>query len=252
MLLGRQKEASLLARSVSDKLAERRHASTQTTAYALVALARFSEDGLGSGVTEYTWSLDGSAPAKVSSDKAISQVVLPVQDGSKPQLVVKNASGGVLFTRLITSGLPPLGTEKASANQLAMNVHYRTPYDQNVMPEYLTQGTDFVAIIEVTNTGAQAAEQLALSHIIPSGWEIHGTAPGKGPGYDYRDVRDDRVYTYFNLKPGETRQFEVGLHASYIGHYYMPPIQVEAMYDATIQARTPGMWADVALTAPAG
>jgi uncharacterized protein YfaS (alpha-2-macroglobulin family) len=86
---------------------------------------------------------------------------------------------------------------------------------------------------------------LALTHIVPSGWEIHDTASGTGDGYDYRDVRDDRVYTYFDLGPKETRTFTIPLNAAYRGRYYLPPIDVEAMYDSRIHARTAGRWVEV-------
>ena len=64
--------------------------------------------------------------------------------------------------------------------------------------------------------------------------------------FDYQDVRDDRVYTYFDLRAGETKKFELLLNASYLGHYYLPPVSVEAMYDATINGRTAGRWVEVA------
>jgi uncharacterized protein YfaS (alpha-2-macroglobulin family) len=92
---------------------------------------------------------------------------------------------------------------------------------------------------------------MALSQIFPSGWEIINTRlleidnVTKSSIPTYQDIRDDRVYTYFDLKAGETKTFSVLLNASYTGHYYLPAINCEAMYDATINARKKGMWVDV-------
>jgi uncharacterized protein YfaS (alpha-2-macroglobulin family) len=58
-------------------------------------------------------------------------------------------------------------------------------------------------------------------------------------------VRDDRVYTYFDLKAGETKAVEVTLNASYLGRFYLPMVTVEAMYDATLNARAKGQWVEV-------
>jgi hypothetical protein len=62
---------------------------------------------------------------------------------------------------------------------------------------------------------------------------------------DYQDIRDDRVYTYFNLKRGEEKTFKVQLNASFLGRYYLPGIHVEAMYDASKNARSKGKWVEV-------
>ena len=63
--------------------------------------------------------------------------------------------------------------------------------------------------------------------------------------FDYQDIRDDRVYTYFDIKQGESKTFQVILNASYLGKFYLPMITVEAMYDASISARRPGKWIQV-------
>ena len=56
--------------------------------------------------------------------------------------------------------------------------------------------------------------------------------------YTYRDIRDDRVLTYFDLKRGETKVFRVRLQASYAGVFVLPAVQCGAMYDNNVQART--------------
>jgi alpha-2-macroglobulin len=61
----------------------------------------------------------------------------------------------------------------------------------------------------------------------------------------YKDIRDDRVYTYFDLKAGEKKQFTVLLNASYMGTYYLPALQAEAMYDNSIYAGVIGQWVKV-------
>jgi uncharacterized protein YfaS (alpha-2-macroglobulin family) len=63
--------------------------------------------------------------------------------------------------------------------------------------------------------------------------------------FEYQDIRDDRVYTYFGLKAGETKTVEVTVNASYLGKYYLPMVAVEAMYDASLNARVRGQWVQV-------
>ena len=61
----------------------------------------------------------------------------------------------------------------------------------------------------------------------------------------YRDIRDDRVYTFFDLKPGETKTFRVNLNASYLGKFYLPAVTAGAMYDGSVNATVPGKWVEV-------
>jgi uncharacterized protein YfaS (alpha-2-macroglobulin family) len=122
-------------------------------------------------------------------------------------------------------------------------------------------------------------EQLALTHLVPSGFEIINdrmTAAGQDSGgdvetqvtsllpawfkrsakidskFDYQDVRDDRILTYFGLPKLGQKLFRVHLVAAYKGHYYLPPVKAEAMYDASINAQVAGYWIGVGERAAGG
>ena len=70
-------------------------------------------------------------------------------------------------------------------------------------------------------------------------------ASAGGDKAEYQDFRDDRVYTFFDLKMGKEKTFKILLNASYLGKYYLPALSVEAMYDKSIQARKRGKWVTV-------
>ena len=62
---------------------------------------------------------------------------------------------------------------------------------------------------------------------------------------DYRDIRDDRVLSYFSLAAGEAREYTLGLNATFAGRFYLPGWQVEAMYQGDTRARNKGQWVEV-------
>jgi uncharacterized protein YfaS (alpha-2-macroglobulin family) len=107
-----------------------------------------------------------------------------------------------------------------------------------------------VAEVTVSNMKGEQVENIALTQIIPSGWEIVNTrftdfgefADNK---VDYTDIRDDRTNFYFGLRSNETKTFRILLNASYPGSYYLPGVQAEAMYDNSFLARTKGRWIKV-------
>jgi uncharacterized protein YfaS (alpha-2-macroglobulin family) len=250
LILERSDSIGPLVQSLSGSLSARRWLSTQETAYALLALAR--SVGPARGETGFTYAWGDADAVRVSSPTPIVQRALEATNIPKPSLVVRNVGETTLYPRLILSGLPPVGRETAASNGLVMQVEYQTTDGAALDPVRLDQGTDLKAIVTVTSTGERGDyEQLALSHVVPSGWEIHNERMGGGrrrrpAGLHYQDIRDDRVFSYFDLKAGQTKKVELLLNASYLGRFYLPPVGVEAMYDATINARVVGRWVEVA------
>jgi uncharacterized protein YfaS (alpha-2-macroglobulin family) len=62
---------------------------------------------------------------------------------------------------------------------------------------------------------------------------------------DYQDIRDDRVYTFFDLPVRSTKTFYILLNAAYIGKYFLPSVTAEAMYDGNVYARKGGSMVSV-------
>ena len=250
-LLGESARASKLAETVSAGLTAETWLSTQETAYSLVALARFATSGQAGVLSGASWKLDKGASVKVDATTALVRIPLPVGQAGRPALTVQNGGKGVLYARAVTTGTPALGKETAAASGLALSVSWLSPTGESVGVTQLEHGTDLVAHVTVKNTTDRRLPELALSELFPTGWQINGVSPGAGPGYDYRDVRDDRVYTYFDLDAGASVEFDVPVNATYAGRYYLPAVVVEAMYDASLVAREPGQWVTV-LAQPEG
>jgi len=62
---------------------------------------------------------------------------------------------------------------------------------------------------------------------------------------NYTDIRDDRVRYYFNLGSRKSKTFRIQLNASYLGEYYLPGAQAEAMYNDDFLARNKGQWVKI-------
>jgi hypothetical protein len=137
-------------------------------------------------------------------------------------------------------------------NVLGINVRFINTQGATIDVTKLKQGTDFVAKVTVTNPGKRGAyTQMALSQIFPSGWEILNTRMYNSEGgfqsspADYIDIKDDRVYHYFNLNPTQTVTFYVQLNAACLGKFYWSGAYAEAMYDNTINAGIGGKLVEV-------
>jgi alpha-2-macroglobulin len=224
--------------------------STQETAMCLRAVGNFA--GMEKrGDIKFTYVLNGKS-VNASTELPIAQVQIPVP-GTKPQSVaLTNSGAGLLYVRLITEGTPARGNEEDGQNNLALNVRYTDMKGSDVDASRLEQGTEFLAEVTVTHTGLRTTyENLALSQVFPSGWEINNLrltddeAQVEEASYNYQDIRDDRVYTYFHLAPNKRKIFKVRLTATYSGSYYLPAVSCEAMYDKSIFARKKGFPVEV-------
>ena len=156
-------------------------------------------------------------------------------------------------SRLNLHGTPARGDSTSTENSLKMKIVYKGLKGENISPFALPQGTTFMAEVTITNPGLRGTyKQMALSQVFPSGWEIINSrsselaASKSDPSnYDYQDVRDDRVYTFFEILPNQTKVFRVMLMATYMGRFYLPSTKCEAMYDNTLSASVPGGWVEV-------
>jgi uncharacterized protein YfaS (alpha-2-macroglobulin family) len=168
----------------------------------------------------------------------------------------------VLFVRVITEGIPARGMEEDDASNLGITVRYTDSDGNDIDPVKLEQGTEFQARVTISNPGMRGMyKNLALNQIFPSGWEINNLRLTDDEGDDgkdksdkptYEDVRDDRVYTYFDLGANQKKTFTVLLTATYAGSYYLPAVSCEAMYDHAIFARKKGRVVEVIKKIPIG
>lgn len=246
-------KAAPLAKSISETLNKNNYwMSTQSTAYCLIALSKFSTgEKSGNGVNcDYTINRKNG---KISGKEPISQVDMEIKDTKTGKVSVKNNGGNTLFVRVILHGVPAAGNETDASNDLGMTVEFTAMNGNPIDITKLEQGTDFIARVTLYNPGVRRGDykEMALTQIFPSGWEIRNERMEEGPnevhssGFDYQDIRDDRVYTYFWIGPRESRTYRVQLNAAYGGHFYLPAFYCEAMYDNSINARKAGQWVDV-------
>ncbi len=245
VLLGKEREAFTQAQKVSKNLSAESYFSTQSTAFSLMAMGRLASTL--SGAIDMEWHTAGQKVQVVKSAKAIYQTdILPSpQQGTA---TVVNKGSGALYVDLVTRTQLINDTLPVMANNLRLDVRYEDLNGRPLDVHSLKQSTDFQARVTVANiSGMNDYKDIALTHIIPSGWEIYnerminteGTEEVKTvDAFTYQDIRDDRVLTYFDLPRSKSKTFTVRLQAAYAGSFVLPAIQCEAMYDTQAQART--------------
>ena len=270
--LGRLEKTPDLVRAISAELASEGWYSTQSVSFSLLAMAKFAGSGTPTAFG-FERRIGDEKPVAVSSRTPLHQEEIKAAQlrstGTAVQL--RNTSQRVLFVTLANRGVPPAGADEASSAGIGMEIAYTDEDGQPIDVAKLAQGTDLIANVTVKNLTALRIDNIALTQIVPAGWEIHNErlenvaatgardegdtrrspfAPPATAMPDHVDIRDDRVLQYFGLKSGETIRFKTRLNAAYLGRYYLPSVSAEAMYDATKNARSQGQWVQVVTRAP--
>jgi alpha-2-macroglobulin len=251
-LLGRKQQAATVLTEISAKLSDESWYSTQTTAYSLIAIAKYCGKNASGNKIMASTNLAGKAE-NINASSYVKQLPIVLKEGSNAASIT-NSGNNILYVKIITQGQPLTGDTIKTANSsaaLSMNIAYISQNGTAVDISKLEQGTDFIAKVTIKNTGNKYYSQMALSQIFPSGWEIlnprmmDGEGAFKSSASEYQDVRDDRVYSYFGIRQNEALTYYVQLNASYPGRYFLAATDCRAMYDNTISAATNGRWVEV-------
>lgn len=253
VLLKQLSKAKPLVEDIANLLSSNQWLSTQSTAFMLLAVSKYSGNDVSNENLICDLTIDGDK-TKINTEKSLVQTRLNYSTGGfKKQLTVTNRTNQNLYVRVQQLGIPLMTQEEAFAENILMTVRFYDTKDKPIHPESIKQGTDFYTEITVTHPDVRMNyNDLAIQQIFPSGWEIINSRMDEVKSAKlstdeprYQDIRDDRVFMYFDLEKGKKKVFRVLLHAAYLGTFYMPSVQCDAMYDNTIQARTSGRWVKV-------
>ncbi|MRX37832.1 hypothetical protein GJU43_00955 [Flavobacterium sp. LC2016-23] len=247
LLLNQKENSFLMATKLAKNMASDQWMSTQTTAYCLYAMSKFSLNNGPKGI-DLQFSKDGKAQT-IKTAKTVADRNLVVKSGSN-SITLKNNKKNTIYVRVLNTGILPIGQENAVQSNLSAGIVFRNRKGSVIEVSKIAQGTEFMAEVTIKNLKNEYVQNVALSQILPSGFEIVNTrftdyGEATNNTADYIDIRDDRTNFYFGLKAGETKTFKILLNASYLGTYYLPGLQCEAMYDHTFLARTKGFWVQV-------
>ena len=251
-MLGMERETAENIKTIAERMNSRSWYSTQTTAFALTTLGKYFMK-YAKGDLTFNYSTNGGQQNTITSKNPIFRTAFDVESAADKKVNVTNTSQQPIYVKLIRSGKKPPGNIEEPFNKfLDLKVTYTDIQGVPINVSKLKIGTDFIAKVEINKLAGkgQYKHEMALVQNFPSGWEINndrlnGTKFSGESSYDYRDIRDSKVYTFFDLRGTEKRTYYVQLTASYAGRFYFPPVLAEAMYENEIQAQTNSQWVEV-------
>ncbi len=248
ILLNQKENAFEMLKNISKEMNNREWLSTQTAAWCLASAASFAKKYFKEeSDTDFEISVNGNKTKMRTKIPVITIPVKPDSDG-KIRVEYKNEGKNSNFIKVVTKGIPKGIDDSSVSKNLMLKVKYLDSNNREIDPIVLKQGEDFTLEITVKHPGQRIDyEEMVLSSVFPSGWEfinkrLNDIPQNENSNFEYQDIRDDRVYTYFDINMNEQKTFVFHLNAAYIGKYYQPRISCEAMYDFSVRAQTPGRW----------
>ena len=246
-LLRSEEQALPLLKEICDDFNNNSWYSTQSIAWGLFSYMKWTEmiPSDKNSLSKIKIILNGNKSDQIIQPKQLFSKDIKLINGNN-SLIVENSSEKPLYVTLTRKGTPLTSDKTREEKGLNMKIDYVDMELRPVDHKNLQQGSDFMMVVKITNNMFTKVGNIALTEMVPSGWEIQNTRLFeanygiKESTYDYRDFRDDRANTYFSLNQGETKTFILILNAAYKGEFYQPSIWCEAMYTANCFSRYPG------------
>jgi uncharacterized protein YfaS (alpha-2-macroglobulin family) len=182
-----------------------------------------------------SWSLP-----RASEYKAL-QIDLPKKDSGRVFLII-NSEG------IRKSGTFPTGGDGLSIDRTFKNSDGTT---LNLGDGSISLGDVVVVQVEIENRTGEPIQNIALVDRFPAGFEVENPRLGRSAAMDWikpddqwnldnMNIRDDRIEVFGALSRLEKRTVVYALRATVAGHFALPPVEAEAMYNPAVWARDAG------------
>lgn len=253
------------AQPIIDELAQvirsNRWLSTQEGAFMLMALGKYAQRYESNEATSIAGNLiweDGTKqPFKMKKEPAIIDLSQHFGKAVKLEVAHTNSSAQ-LFSTLQWQGHYLKSSVKNLQKNITLKVAYYDDFGNKLDPTQLKQGSSFWAHYTMQGVNRRTkVDELALTQLLPSGWEIENTRLNnetlpswtdriKQANVEYTDIRDDRISWFFDLYSFDTKkEFLVKLNAITVGSFWLPAAHCQAMYNNDYRATTAGKWVNV-------
>ncbi len=222
--------------------------STQTTAYSFIALSNVIE-GKGIGTVKGIVDVDG-VKTEYSTD---SRQTIKIPEGAKKIKVVSD-SDIITYVNYYLEAVPVNANIKDYAKGFTISRKYYDNEGKSIDVSKTNSGDTFwlEVIVSPEKKNIGKVENIALTQILPSGWEIENLRisnsnepkwvedKSKETTISYTDIRDDRIMWFFDYTSNHDYSFFVKINAVTKGEFDFPGTLLEAMYDIDFRAYKKG------------
>lgn len=228
-------QVGVMAGHVASLMKQRYWYSTQECAFSFIALGKMAKAANKATVTAEV-KVNGKVVGKTNENGAIKLTATQL-GGANVEIVTKGE--GRLYYFWQSEGISVSGSYKEEDNFIRVR---RSFFDRNgraVTGNSFKQNDLVVVKITLEKAYSGSIENIAVSDLLPAGFEIENPRTKEIPGMDWikdaatpeaLDVRDDRINLFVNLY--STKQtYYYAVRAVSPGVFQMGPVSADAMYN---------------------
>ncbi len=226
-----------IAKLIVKTLSSDQWLSTQDTAWSLAALMPYYI-GQKSGEASYELSSNGKLITGKLSETTAIESLRPDYAAVNQMVTVKNTGNTMIYGTVVSRGMSVPGTEKERKSDIALEV--------KGLGNFYKPGDTVKFMVTVKNNSRNKVENVALTVPASTCFEFTNDRLTSGDermvasSYTYQDIKDEGIYTYFDLEAGKSKSFTFMANVAYTGNFFIPAIHAEAMYDDSVSAMIPG------------
>jgi uncharacterized repeat protein (TIGR01451 family) len=226
-------QIGILAKHLSEQLKGTNYYwNTQERAFALLALGKIAKKLMSTAATAQIF-VDG----KLFQNFSGNEVVLQLNNSHQNVKIV--TTSGNLFYYYETEGIAANGSFIQEDKFIKARRTILTKTGSLIGMNRFNQNDLIVIKLTVSNSTGNKVENIAVTDLLPAGFEIENPRIKSIPGmswitdnsyYTNMDIRDDRITYFTNLEGTETKSFYYMVRAVAKGTYNQGPVSADAMY----------------------
>jgi uncharacterized protein YfaS (alpha-2-macroglobulin family) len=227
-------QVPFMTKHVIQQLKGRNWYSTQECAFAFVALGKLARQANQSKATA-TVQMNGKLLGRFTGNNLVVKMADP--GSGKPE--IKTSGSGMLYYYWQSEGVSASGAYKEEDSYIKVRRRFFDRFGRPVSNNQFKQNDLVIVQVSLEKKYSGDIENIAISDILPAGFEVENTRTGDIPGMDWikdqsvpvaMDLRDDRVNLFVNMHKN-TQYYYYALRAVSPGVFRMGPISAEAMYN---------------------
>lgn len=219
---------------VANKLKQRTWYSTQECSFSFLALGKQARAANKATVTA-TVKANGKTVGTVEGNT----LKLNAQQLGNNNIEITTKGEGRLYYFWQSEGISASGTYKEEDNYIRVRRKFFDRYGRVVSGQSFKQNDLVIVQITLEKAYSGNIENVAISDLLPAGFEIENPRTKEIPGMDWikdahtptaLDVRDDRINLFVDLRYSR-QTYYYAVRAVSPGLYHMGPVSADAMYN---------------------
>ncbi|NML22798.1 alpha-2-macroglobulin family protein [Pseudoflavitalea sp. G-6-1-2] len=224
-----------MAGHVASLMKQRSWYSTQECAFSFIALGKMAKAANKATVVAEV-KVNGKTVGKTNENGAIKLTAAQLT-GTNVEIVTKGE--GRLYYFWQSEGISVSGSYKEEDNFIRVRRSFFDRYGRAITGNTFKQNDLVVVKITLDKSYAGSIENIAVSDLLPAGFEIENPRTKEIPGMDWikdastptsLDVRDDRINLFVDLYSSR-QTYYYAVRAVSPGVFQMGPVSADAMYN---------------------